>query len=325
MNLINSLGFLVLLIFGGFQPVSCQAARASSNPLMDANANTELQHWTFDPMVVSTLGNDPVRLSIQADKLTFGVAIILEDGSVKQLIEEGGGKFSTELTHAEALVGAYRKYAGRNYVGQLEINGGNTYPIWVNIDDGSIPEVKVMDLDDAIRISPRIANFLIPHETPAQLDIESITRMFYQYFPDEFDFITVVSTKASLAASHFTNVKNTTQGLGLELFDHASDYGSSGRLEGVVRITDFSHFDLAGREYLRMLGYNWMNYSEHPVLSGATPHWPISTLASGIMGYHDQDKDGYGWFPYTFEQKLVGFPPGTWEGDYYLEPVRRQH
>jgi hypothetical protein len=321
MKMINGFGFLLLLTYGVFQPISCQAARASSNPLMDSSESTQLQYWTFDPMVVSTLGNEGVKLSIQADNLTASAAIFLEDGRVKQLIDGGSGKFSIELTHDEALVGEYWKYAGRNYVGHLDLNDGNTYHIWVNIDDGSIPEVEVMDLDAAVRMSPRIANFQIPHETPAQLDIESITRLFYKYFPDEFDFINVVSTKASLLASHFTNVKNTTQGLGLEVFDHTADYGSSGRLEGVVRITNFSHFDLAGRKYLRMLGYNWMNYSEHPVLSGATPHWPISTLASGVMGYHDQEKDGYGWFPYTFEQKLVGFPPGTWEGDYYLKPI----
>jgi len=102
MKLINGLGFFVLLIVCGYQPISSQAASGGSNALLDAGVNTRLQYWTFDPMVVSTSGNQTILLSIQADSATPGATIILEDGSVKQLLDEGNGKFSIELTHDEA-------------------------------------------------------------------------------------------------------------------------------------------------------------------------------------------------------------------------------
>ena len=312
---------IAILIVCALQLTTSHAAQSSSTVVADATKQSRLKYWTFDPIVVNSSGNQSILLSIQTDMSTPVVNFVFADGYVRQLLDQGGGKFSITLTHNEALNGEWWKYVNRNYVGYLNLGDGDTHPISINIDDGSIPEVTVVDLDETTRISPRIVNFLIPHENPALLNIEQVTRFFYQYFPDESDFINIVSTKAEPRASYFINVKNSTMGLGLGQFDDTSVYGSSGRLEGVVRIPNLSYFDLAGREYLRMLGYNWMNYSEHSVLSGVTPHWPISTLASGIMGYQDQSSSEHRWFPYTFEPKLVGFPPGKWEGDYFLKPL----
>jgi hypothetical protein len=312
---------IAILIVCALQLTTSQAVQSSSTVVAEAIKQSRLKYWTFDPIVVNSSGNQSVLLSVQTDMSTPEVNFVFAGGSVRPLLDQGDGKFSITLTHDEALNGEWWKYVNRNYVGYLNLGYGDTHPISINIDDGSIPEVTVVDLDETARISPRIVNFLIPHENPALLNIEQVTRVFYQYFPDESDFINVVSTKADPRGAYFINVKNSTMGLGLGLFDNTSVYGSSGRLEGVVRIPNFLHFDLAGREYLRMLGYNWMNYSEHSMLSGVTPHWPISTLASGIMGYQDQSSSEYRWFPYTFEPKFVGFPPAKWEGDYFLKPL----
>jgi len=286
---------------------------------VNASQQTRLESWTFDPLVVSSSGNQEVSLRVQTDGSTSEVKLVLANGSVRLLEHQGNGLFLTTLFSAETLYGEWRKYVKRNYIGQLDLGGGEIYPLSINIDDGSIPEVTVLDLDETTRISPRTVNFYIPGNHPAQLSIEEVTRRFYQYFPDEFDFINVVTTATGSRDSYFINVKNSVLGLGLALFDNTSTYGSSGRLEGIVRIPNPMHFDLASLEYLRMLGYNWMNYSEHSKLSGAKPHWPISTLANGIMGYQDQSSSEYRWFSYKFTKPWPG--PVPWNGDYYLEPL----
>ncbi|MFC1720341.1 hypothetical protein ACFL00_04290 [Pseudomonadota bacterium] len=312
--------FLCTMMGFSIQSITAQDARLSPTYIPNTLQQTHLRYWTFDPLVISSSGTQNVSLHVQTDGPVPKVKLVLANGSVKQLVSEGGGKFSIILLPADTLHAQWQKYVKRNYVGQLDLGGGEVYPLSIGVDDGSIPEVSVLDLDETTRISPRIVNFLIPGVNPAQVNLAEVTRLFYQHFPDEFDFINIVTTAADSRGSYFINVSNSTLGLGLELFDRTSTFGSSGRLEGIVGIPNPMHLDLASSEYLRMLGYNWMNYSQHPYLAGATPHWPISTLANGIMGYQDQRSDEFRPFPYYIQKEWVGFfPLAWWTGDYILK------
>lgn len=59
----------------------------------------------------------------------------------------------------------------------------------------------------------------------------------YPVLKDEFDFILVVMNNPDLPQGmpygEFQHVKNDVQGIGLDLFDHTTEFGSSGKLQGV--------------------------------------------------------------------------------------------
>jgi len=287
----------------------------------DANRAARLQSWIFDPLVVSSSGDQTVSLRVQTNGSAPEVKLLFASGAVRLLDPQGNGLFTTTLSHDEVFYGNWQQYVDRNYIGQLDLGLGEIYPLTINVDDGGLPEAGVLDLDETTRVSPRIVNFRIPNQGPTQLNIEEVTRLFYQHFPDEYDFMNVVTAAAGPGKTYFINVRNSVLGLGLGLFDQTARYGSSGRLEGIVGIPNPMHFDLAGPEYLRMLGYNWMNYSQSLLLAGATPHWPVSTLAAGIMGFQPPGSNEFHVFPYELIVCDSVVPYGGCDGEYILMPV----
>jgi hypothetical protein len=59
----------------------------------------------------------------------------------------------------------------------------------------------------------------------------------YPTLKDDFDFIIVVMNNTTLPADmpygEYQHVKNDVQGIGLDLFDHTSEFGSAGKLQGI--------------------------------------------------------------------------------------------
>jgi hypothetical protein len=72
----------------------------------------------------------------------------------------------------------------------------------------------------------------------AELDVVALAGRFYQSHGDEYDQlvifgdVTLIENPNTFAFEQ--NVSNDVQGIGLEVFDHARDYGSAGQLESVV-------------------------------------------------------------------------------------------
>lgn len=59
----------------------------------------------------------------------------------------------------------------------------------------------------------------------------------YPTLKDDFDFIILVMNNTDLPSGmpygEYQHIKNDTQGIGLDLFDHTSGFGSSGKLQGI--------------------------------------------------------------------------------------------
>jgi len=291
-------------------------------PLVTSTAHAQIgiDYWILDPLVVNATTRQSVTLTVQTSGLPTMVKLTLADGSEKLLENQGGGRFITTILHKQAIYG-YSADNKHNFVGHLDLGTGSQSNLFINVDDGTIPATALLDLDANTRISSRVANFLLSESEITDLDISRITGLFYEYFPDDFDFINIISEAATQGDAYFSNVKNSVQGLGLELFDDSHRFGSSGRLEGVIVYPLPEHFDLASPGFLRTMGYNWMNHSTHPALKGATPQWPISDLAGGIMGYQAPGSQQYNPFPYWFLAELAGdylfiYPTGR----YFLVP-----
>src|SRR5207342_2688014 len=71
-----------------------------------------------------------------------------------------------------------------------------------------------------------------------ELDLAQASRRFYQSHADDFDQLVFWSdtTVVSGAFAFESTVKNAIQGIGVEAFDNAAEFGSQGTLESVLNM-----------------------------------------------------------------------------------------
>lgn len=250
----------------------------------------ELILWHgFEPDVISAAGNEAAELSVQTNGSPTRLQLVLASGLELPLAPQGNGLYTVTVNHGDALFGYQPDDVNRNFVGYLDVYEneerllrGNMF---INVHDSVIPEVAISDIAPDIRVSGRVFNLHLPDIDPKNLIISEITQRFYQYYPDEFDFINVVSIPAYFGNRYFSSVQNKVEGIGLDFWDNSERFGSAGRLQGFIRFPVSYFYDLASRAYVHEMGHNWINFLSHPKLQGVSPHWPISSLAPGVMGY----------------------------------------
>jgi len=250
----------------------------------------ELILWHgFEPDVISAAGNEAAELSVQTNGSPTRLQLVLASGLELPLAPQGNGLYTVTVNHGDALFGYQPDDVNRNFVGYLDVYEneerllrGNMF---INVHDSVIPEVAISDIAPDIRVSGRVFNLHLPDIDPKNLIISEITQRFYQYYPDEFDFINVVSIPAYFGNRYFSSVQNKVEGIGLDFWDNSERFGSAGRLQGFIRFPVSYFYDLASRAYVHEMGHNWINFLSHPKLQGVSPHWPISFLAPGVMGY----------------------------------------
>jgi hypothetical protein len=76
------------------------------------------------------------------------------------------------------------------------------------------------------------------------------------------------------------------------LFDAGGAWGSASRLQGLTIYPLANFFDAASEHFQHELGHQWINFLDVAPFSAALPHWPISTMASGTMGWSEPGQQG---------------------------------
>ena len=135
--------------------------------------------------------------------------------------------------------------------------------------------------------TPHVANLYLPALAPATMNDATVAAAFYQDYADSYDFLNIIYTPEHFANRFHYATRNTVSGIGLGLFDNGAAYGvpATHRLRGITVYPIVDYFDLAERASLHELGHQWINYLTAPKLQGVTPHWPVSSLAFGMMGW----------------------------------------
>ena len=249
----------------------------------------QIQTFAFEPIVINTNIIEPSILSVQTDGSLTSLELEFANGTERSLSHQGDGLYTISVTHEEALFGYQSDDVNRNFVGFLNAYSGGTRllrgNIIINVEDESISETIIDDLAANIRLSPHVVNFHLPEVDLLALNRADISNLFYEYFPDNFDFLNIVSTPAIFGNRFYAGIQNSILGIGVSIFDSSESHGSAGRLLGIVRFPFSIFFDLASRAYSHELGHRWINFSNSPKLQGVKPHWPLSSLAIGVMGY----------------------------------------
>jgi hypothetical protein len=142
-----------------------------------------------------------------------------------------------------------------------------------------------------------------------RLDLVSSVRRFYRAYGDVFDQLVVYTTRPMnpLGGSFAfeVNVKNQTQGIGLDVFDTSADWGSAGRLESVVFLDSLEPYrEVDGFESLgHEVSHRWLARLRYKDAQGATStkllggdllHWSffLNSDASLIGGNEMAERDG---------------------------------
>jgi hypothetical protein len=118
-------------------------------------------------------------------------------------------------------------------------------------------------------------------------DFVTVLQRFYDLFPDDFDFVNVVAVPGYFQNRFHFAVKSDVRGIGIAPFNESRKYGSAGRLLGITMFPNPGFLDLAEPGFQHELGHQWINFLPFAPLNYVLPHWPLSDLANGIMGFAD--------------------------------------
>jgi len=183
----------------------------------------------------------------------------------------------------------------RPFLGFLKLWSGTTvllrYNIFLPVAAPDIPRMPIVEDSSTMRHTAYVVNMLAPEVFPASTsatlgNFSTVTQKFYQRFGDDYDVLNIVWASPSFFQNRdHSVVKNTTRGIGLAQTDSSVAYGSKGTLIGVTRFPSVAFLDGAETGMQHELGHQWINYLNFAPLAAGIPHWPISTMASGTMGF----------------------------------------
>ncbi len=194
------------------------------------------------------------------------------------------------------LLGYFRPYNGTTSAGR--------YNALAEVADPQIPRLPVVADAADVQHTDYVVNILAPQAFPTKADPTTIpdqaavTKRLFALFPDAFDVLNIVYVPSFFQNRFHYAVRNATHGIGVSIFDSGAAYGSPANLLGISLFPIPTFFDGADTGVQHEFGHQWINFLNVPPVAVGIPHWPLSTMASGIMGFSIVGGEG-GEFPCT--------------------------
>ena len=281
----------------------------------------EARSYRFTPMVVEPGVTPGVVLEVDVDGsptavrlqlAATGTEVDLLDGGVAPDAAAGDGTYTLGLTTADATFGFDASDVNRNFVGYLRLYDGASieaqYNLFIDVLTPDVPAVDLRVVAPDLQYSDHLVNVFDAGFFAAP-SAAAVTNRLYAALGDDYDFVNLIYGTPRFENRHHFAVGNEVSGIGVAPLDDTAAYGSAGRLLGITVFPIPTLFDAADRGHHHELGHQWINFLAVPPLDAAIPHWPLSDLARGIMGW-GQGPGGQG---LQFPFRLV--PNG---GDYTL-------
>lgn len=261
-----------------------------------SGCTSEAVWYHFTPMVIEETSTADVKFEVKVDNSPDSVEFALSIGVILPVVDDGtsgdlvaGDKiYTATLSSAQILHNFTPDDVNRNFVGYLRLykSGEDTkqYNIFADILTSGIPPVVITPLTANIQYTENLVNIVDPafYNT---FSIPDVATTFYSQFGDLYDFIDVIYEYSYFRNRNHGGVQNSVTGIGISVFDNTASYGSSGRLLGRSEFPIATYYDGASPGYSHELGHQWINFVSVPPLDFAIPHWPLSDLASGSMGW----------------------------------------
>ncbi|UCG57387.1 MAG: hypothetical protein JSU70_21280 [Phycisphaerales bacterium] len=249
------------------------------------------------PMVVDVSSPENVRLEVKVEGKPTAVTLMLASSGIEVLMRDDGnladkvagdGVYTVivavrDILHNFTPDDVYRNFIGyvRPYVGKERVGQWN---VFFDILTDDVPPVQIRRVAHDIQCTKHLVNIVFPQFFEDFLR-SAVCGRFYEEFDDDYDFINLIYEVSYFQNRFHANIRNDVTGIGMTVFDGSASYGSDGRLMGITVFPIPGFFDGAGPSYQHELGHQWINWLIVPPLDYAIPHWPLSDLASGIMGW----------------------------------------
>lgn len=269
--------------------------------------HASLRWFELSPRVITEGTTDSVTVRASVSGTPGSVLLLMRSGQPVEM-RPVDGLYTARLPVLGLMFG-YRTGDLHQVGALIQVTAGDSvaeHPVVLNVKDASVPVTNVSPIEPGIQMSEHVLNIRHDGVSPGTPVPASVIRTFYNSFPDDYQFITIIESVQSGQPTFYTMVRNNTGGIGLAPFNNGTTYGSPNKLEGIIQFPDASDFDLARTDNIHEIAHRWMNYLENPPLSQARPHWPLSTLAAGIMGRHDAVTGGSSPFPFRLTQRADG-------------------
>jgi hypothetical protein len=286
------------------------------SPLIIDPAHPEMVH--FQAFVAGTPARVDFALQDQFVRMsmTAGEQLIVPTaGGSRQAVVWSADVPSDQLLLQPRRVGMMAQIGGPVAVAVNGAESPFSLRLWVK--DASVTPVTVSQLAPDVQASARVVNVRddalatafqgsqANSPVPRFAAWAPAIRRFYNFFSDDYDYIAIIpSVKLpDGAAGEHLGYRNTTQGIGQAPFDlSVTDVGlgSASRLQSVLYFSEPTLADFAASTFSHEMAHRWMVRLNTREFANSAPHWPISDLAEGLMGYGLTGVSGR--FPFQIDQ-----------------------
>lgn len=273
-------------------------------------AAQSVSYHSFEPPVLTAGGpaqvlflaevtGDPSRVTLDFSPGQVGAAtpIDLHDDGRDGDRVAGDRVYSVLLPSANILNATKADDVHRVFVGFLNLFNGTTSVfrgnIFTDVYTSEAGRYPIAQLSPTIQATTRLVNIHDPAYFTSG-DIARVTREFYRWFGDDYDFFDIVYHPARFQNRTHFRVKNEVDGIGISRTNNTAVYGSSGRLAGISQFPIPGYFDGAENGHIHELGHQWINYLGFAPFAVGIPHWPVSSMAGGVMGFSIGGTGGQG-------------------------------
>jgi len=153
----------------------------------------------------------------------------------------------------------------------------------IDPNTASAPEASDFQLHSNARVAALSIDYSSVDDRDGldQDELKILTKRLYQEFNDSFDFIFFISNNDGSEAKvstipysgNYSSIKNTITGIGQSLYDYTDDFGSAGKLQGIIHLA--KHGSIKGGPSLHELMHRWGNFNNSTVQFFS--HWGFSS------------------------------------------------
>jgi hypothetical protein len=261
------------------------SARVELIVVPTTNATGEWVAW--QPRIINAARTDSFALVVSVLPTITRVELSPPTGPALSFRHLTGQLYQVDLPAAAVtsgyVTGDYHKFVGfiDYYEGDVRTKRGNGF---ASVRDATMPDAPAISLASDAIATTRVLNLREDNVPEAGVLEVTATQRLYQLLPDQFDFVAVVQPVTFYQNRFYLGVRNNTTGIGVLTFDIGATYGSANKLQGVIHYPIDGFFDLGENAANHEIGHRWINHLSATPLSIGIPHWPVSTLASGVMG-----------------------------------------
>jgi hypothetical protein len=257
-----------------------------------------IQFYELTPMVLDQAAPVPLTLRVHLDSPATAAVIHFQfiNGSVTLTPDAAKTTFTGTIPAAALLTGLAADDVNRRAFGKLTVTPED-FDTWIfgdvltNTIPAASPQPVAPDVqfsDHLVNINfPALANVFNDPNICVRKQLQAICQAFYQHFDDDYDFLHLVFARDyQQQPTEHNPARIDAKGIGvLQPFDNAWQFGSAGRLLGITFWSHPSAFDGAAPTTMHELGHQWIDHLNFGAFASGNPHWPVSDLASDIMGY----------------------------------------